>query len=169
MSKVHSGTSAEGRIPPPANRRFRKGNSGNPQGRPKGSVSLDGLTRKFALKKQVVKIGGKRQKLSRLEIVVLKLTALAASGKPAAARLTHELRSLSSPREPDQPYGVLLAPAQTTPEAFIAEQEELNKHRVEPGTEVNIENEEFMKAVRGELSPLGEALLAFHRKCQNPT
>jgi hypothetical protein len=51
-----------------------------------------------------------------------------------------------------------------TTEAFIAEQEELNKHRIEPGTEVNIEHEEFMKAVRGEPSPLGEALRAFHRK-----
>ena len=125
------------------------------------------MTRKFALKKQVVKIGGKRQKLSRLEIAILKLTALAATGKPAAARLTHQLRAVTVPREPE--HGVLLAPAQTTPEAFIAEQEELNKHRVEPGTEVNIEHEEFIKAVRGEPTPLGEALLAFHRKYQNAT
>jgi uncharacterized protein DUF5681 len=35
---------------------------------------------------------------------------------------------------------------------------------VEPGTEVNVEVEEFLKAVRGEPSPLGEALLAFHMK-----
>jgi hypothetical protein len=167
MSKDDSGAAAKGRIPPPANAQFRKGSSGNPRGRPKGSVSLDGLTRKFALKKQVVKIGGKRQKLSRLEIVIFKLTALAASGKPAAARLTHELRTLSVPKEPE--HRVLLAPAQTTPEAFFAEEEERNKHRVEPGTEVNIEHEEFIKAVRGEPSPLGEALLAFHRKWHEPT
>jgi hypothetical protein len=169
MSKADSGASAKGRVPPPANRQFRKGSSGNPQGRPKGSVSLDGLTRKFALKKQLVKIGGKRQKLSRLEIAILKLIALAAGGKPAAARLTHELRALTAPRESEQGNGALLAPAQMTPEAFVANQEELNKHRVEPGIEVNIEHEEFIKAVRGEPSPLGEALLAFHRKYQNPT
>jgi hypothetical protein len=169
MSKVDSGASAEGRIPPPANAQFRKGRSGNPQGRPKGSVSTDGLTRKFALKKQVVKIGGKRQKRSRLEIVILKLTALAAAGKPAAARLMHELSRLSVPREPDHRYGALIVPAETTVEAFIAEQEELNKYRVEPGTEVNIEHEEFVKAVRGEPTALGEALLAFHRKYHNRT
>jgi hypothetical protein len=163
MSKDDSGR-AKGRIPPPANAQFRKGSSGNPKGRPKGSVSLEGLTRKFAMKKQVVKIGGKRQKLSRLEIIVLKLTALAASGKPAAVRLMRELRFSSAPKESEQRSGVLLVPAEMTTEAFIAEQEELNKHRIEPGTEVNIEHEEFMKAVRGEPSPLGEALRAFHRK-----
>ena len=169
MSESDRRASAKGRIPPPADAQFRKGRSGNPQGRPKGSVSLDGLTRKFALKKQVVKVGGKRQKLSRLEIAIFKLTALAATGKPAAARLMHELRILSVPREPDHRYGVLLVPAETTVEAFIAEQEELNKYRVEPGTEVNIEHEEFIKAVRGEPTPLGEALLAFHRKYHEST
>jgi hypothetical protein len=116
------------------------------------------------MKKQVVKIGGKREKLSRLEILVLKLTALAASGKPAAARLVHELRNSTLPKEPERRFGVLIVPPETTMEAFMAEQEELNKHRVEPGTEVNIEHEEYMKAVRGEPSPLGEALLAFRRK-----
>jgi len=161
MDKDESGA-AKRRISPPVSAQFRKGSSGNPKGRPKGSVSLDGLTRKFALKKQVVKIGGKRQKLSRLEIVVLKLTALAASGKPAAARLMYELRNSNVPTE--HRSGVLLVPAEMTTEAFIAEQEELNKHRIEPGTEVNIEHEEYMKAVRGEPSTLGEALLAFRRK-----
>ena len=169
MGRDDSSGPAKGRRPPPADAQFRKGSSGNPRGRPKGSVSLDGLTRKFALKKQVVKIGGKRQKLSRLEIAIFKLTALAASGKPAAARLTHELRALSASKEPEHRSGVLLAPAQTTPEAFFAEQEELNKYRIEPGTEVNIEHEEFIKAVRGEPSPLGEALLAFYRKWREPT
>jgi hypothetical protein len=96
--------------------------------------------------------------------MILKLTALAASGKPAAARLADELRTHSVPREPDHRHGVLLVPGETTVEAFLAEEEERNKDRVEPGTEVNFEHEEYMKAVRGEPTALGEALLAFERK-----
>ena len=119
MGRDESSGAAKGRSPPPADAQFRKGSLGQPAGRPKGSVSLDGLTREFALKKQVVKIGGKRQKLSRLEIAIFKLTALAASGKPAAARLTHELRALGASKEPEHRSGVLLAPAQTTPRGFF--------------------------------------------------
>jgi len=54
MIKENSGVSAEGRIPPPTKSQFRQGRSGNPGGRPKGSVSLSGLTRKVALKKHTV-------------------------------------------------------------------------------------------------------------------
>jgi hypothetical protein len=37
-------------------------------------------------------------------------------------------------------------------------------HTLEPGTFVDVRAEEFLKAARGEPSPLGEALLAFHKK-----
>jgi len=46
----------------------------------------------------------------------------------------------------------------------MAEEEARNAEAVEPGTEVNVEVEEFLKTVRGEPSPLGEALIAFGRK-----
>ena len=51
----------------------------------------------------------------------------------------------------------------------MAEEEARNAGKVEPGTEINIESEEFMKAVRGEPSPLGEALLSFHKKYRAST
>jgi hypothetical protein len=49
-------------------------------------------------------------------------------------------------------------------EEFIAEEIAPNANAVEPGTQVNVETEEFLKAARGEPSPLGEALRAFQKK-----
>jgi len=164
MTKTSDGASAEGRVPPPAKTQFLKGRSGNPRGRPKGAVSIERLTRNFALKAQTVTISGKPEKLTRLEIAILKLKALAATGKPAAAALLNQLRGVLALKEPEQKGGFLIVPATATIEEFLAEEEERNKHRVEPGTEVNVEIEEFLKAVRGEPSPLGEALLAFQGK-----
>lgn len=164
MTKASNGASATGRIPPPAGTRFRKGTSGNPNGRPKGAVSIERLTRKFALKTQRVTTSGKAERMSRLEIAVLKLKFLAATGKPAAAVLLDRLRGLTAPRQSEGEGPVLLVPEAMAEEEWIKREEEANKHRTEPGTEVNVEAEEFLKAARGEPSPLGEALLAFHSK-----
>ncbi|WP_338824295.1 DUF5681 domain-containing protein [Bradyrhizobium septentrionale] len=155
---------SNGRVPPPVAARFRKAASGNRKGRPKGSVSIERLTRKFALKTQSVTISGKAERMSRLEIAILKLKVVAATGTPAAASLLSQLRGITAPKQPEPHDCVLLVPAPMTVEEWIAEQEQRNKDKVEPGSEVNVEAEEFLKAVRGEPSPLGEALLAFHRK-----
>ena len=57
----------------------------------------------------------------------------------------------------------LMVPATLTQDDWIARMQIVSKDSVEPGTEVNIEAEEFLKAARGEPSPLGEAL-PFDRK-----
>ncbi|MFK4401900.1 DUF5681 domain-containing protein [Bradyrhizobium elkanii] len=158
---------SNGRVPPPAATRFRKGTSGNPKGRPRGAVSIERLTREFALKTQrVVLPSGKAERISRLEIAILKLKAVAGAGKPAAAVLLSQLRGITAPKLPEHHDCVLLIPPPMTVEEWIVEEEERNKDKVEPGTEVNVEAEEFLKAARGEPSRLGEALLAFHRKYQ---
>ncbi|WP_166294502.1 hypothetical protein [Bradyrhizobium sp. 2S1] len=59
---------------------------------------------------------------------------------------------------------MLLVPEPLTVEEWIQSALEDNKHKKEPGTEINVEASEFLKAARDEPSPLGEALLAFHRK-----
>jgi len=58
----------------------------------------------------------------------------------------------------------LLVPAPVTPEEFMAEMEALDAGKREPGTFVDVKTEEFLKAARGEPSPLGEALRSFHKK-----
>jgi hypothetical protein len=45
----------------------------------------------------------------------------------------------------------------------VARAEARNATAVEPGTQVNVRSEEFCKAAQGEPSPLGDALLAFHK------
>jgi hypothetical protein len=164
MSKTSDGASAEGRVPPPGKAQFLKGRSGNPRGRPKGAVSIERLTRNFALKTQTVAISGELKRLSRLEIAILKLKAVAATGKPAAAALLNQLRGVTVPKERERQGGFLMVPATLTQEEWIAKMRAVSKDSVEPGTEVNVEAEESGKAARGEPSPLGEALLAFHRK-----
>ncbi|MCP1834156.1 hypothetical protein J2R76_002493 [Bradyrhizobium sp. USDA 4532] len=57
-----------------------------------------------------------------------------------------------------------MSPEALTEDEWIKREEEANRHKIEPGTEINVEADEFLKAVRGEPSPLGEALLAFHEK-----
>ena len=165
MKKENSGISAEGRSPPPAEKRFRKGRSGNPAGRPKGSISLSGLTRKVALKRHSVRIEGKPRRLTTLELLVLKLNGMAASGHPGAARLINWLRSQTESSEAESAKGdFLLVPAPVTPEEFVAEMAALDAGKLEPGTFVDVKTEEFLKAARGEASPLGEALRSFHKK-----
>jgi hypothetical protein len=90
---------------------------------------------------------------------------MAASGH---ARAAVQLNWLSLQIEPSNTEvaqgGFLLVPAPVTVEEFIAKEELRNAGKVEPGTEINIEHEEYIKAVRGEVSPLGEALRSFQKK-----
>jgi hypothetical protein len=165
MQKQNSGVSAEGRTPPPAESRFPKSRSGNLAGRPKGSISLSGLTRKVALKRYTVPIEGKRCRVTMLELLILKTQSMAASGHPGAARLINWLRSQTEPSEVESAEGgFLLVPAPVTPEEFTARAEARNAGKLEPGTFVDVTAEEFLKACRGEASPLGEALQSFHKK-----
>ena len=165
MNKPGSGTSAEGRTPPPAEKRFPKGRSGNPAGRPKGAISLNRLTRKVALKTHRVPIHGKMRRTTLLELLILKAQAMAAGGHPGAAAQINWLRAQTAQSDTDiEIGGFLLAPAPLTPEEFMAKEEARNAGKVEPGTEIDVESEEFLKAARGEPSPLGEALQAFHQK-----
>ncbi|UPK38946.1 DUF5681 domain-containing protein [Bradyrhizobium sp. 186] len=158
-------TSTErGRVLPPEDHRFLKGKSGNPRGRPKGAVSLKQLTRKFAHKKVSTPIDGNLQNADRLQITILMARAIAAQGKPTAARLLAELRAQIAQPEPDRGGGFVVVPEDLTTEEWMAQGEARNAHRVEPGTAINIEAEEFQKAARGEPTEYGQALLAFHRK-----
>lgn len=163
MHSKYNGVSADGRVPPPEEYRIPKGKSGNYKGRPRGSVSLAKLTCKVANTKYRAVIDGVSQRRTLLELVILKTQALALNGNPGAAALMKDLWGLVIGPEPVEGR-FLLVPASLTAEEFMAEEEARNAEAVEPGTVVNVKTEEFLKAVRGEPSPLGEALHAFYMK-----
>ena len=154
----------QGRTLPPPEKQFLRGQSGNRAGRPRGAVSLTRMTRKIARKMHRVKIEGKFRKISTIDLLILKLNGLAAVGKPGAPGVAGWLREQVTSPEEVASAGILLVPAEVTPEQFMADEQIRNVGKVEPGTEINIEHEEYVKAARGEASPLGEALRAFHKK-----
>jgi hypothetical protein len=72
---------------PPKPTRFRKGHSGNPKGRPRGSKNASSLLDE-ALKEQViVSENGRRRKVTKLEAILTQLVNKAAQGDHRAAQL----------------------------------------------------------------------------------
>ena len=74
-----------------------------------------------------------------------------------------ELGAKVSPVQ-DKPGGLLLVPAEVSVEEYLAEEEARNANAQDPTTYVNHKSEEMCKAARGIYSPLGEAVLALHRR-----
>jgi hypothetical protein len=71
---------------PPVNMRFKKGQSGNPRGRPKGGRSLATILNRALRERVVINEGGRRKTVTKLEAAVKQVTNKAASGDPVAGR-----------------------------------------------------------------------------------
>jgi len=153
-----------GRTPPPAEHRFLKGTSGNKRGRPKGAVSLKKLTHKVARKKHRVVVDGRVVRKTLLQLVIEVVIRGAASGAPSMAVLQKEIRAKVRPQEGEKPGGLLVVHEVLPVEEFIAQEEERNADAQDPTTYVNHKSEEFCKAVKGIPTPLGEAILASHKR-----
>lgn len=76
---------------PPKNTQFKKGQSGNPKGRPKGSANPDVLIRKLLLKPVTVTQNGKATKVPVIEALLTKVLSMAASGDHKALRLAWDM------------------------------------------------------------------------------
>ena len=72
---------------PPKVTRFKKGQSGNPKGRPKGSNNLGTLIQQELQKSIVIKEGDQKRKLTKLEAVAVRLTNDALKGNSRAIEL----------------------------------------------------------------------------------
>jgi hypothetical protein len=71
---------------PPDHTRFRKGQSGNPQGRPKGTLNMATVLERTLREKVIINENGKRKTVSKLEAAVKQLVNKAASGDLVALR-----------------------------------------------------------------------------------
>ncbi|NWF35890.1 DUF5681 domain-containing protein [Mariprofundus sp. KV] len=65
---------------PPKGGQFKKGQSGNPNGRPKGSKNFMTILAKELNQKVVVNENGKKKKISRMEAMVKRLVSEALQG-----------------------------------------------------------------------------------------
>jgi hypothetical protein len=87
---------------PPAKTRFKKGQSGNPKGRPKAASrprALNDLVSTCLLNEIDVTLGGKRQKKQALEAVILKLTLMALGGDVRAIRTIIDIAGKHIPNQ----------------------------------------------------------------------
>jgi hypothetical protein len=65
---------------PPVGTRFKKGVSGNPKGRPKGSLNVATVFTKTLRERVVINEGGQRKSVTKLEAALKQLVNKAASG-----------------------------------------------------------------------------------------
>lgn len=70
----------------PEHTRFKKGQSGNPKGRPKGAKGFKTILRKELLRTISVTEQGKSRKMSTFKVVLRKLSNDAMMGKPHAVK-----------------------------------------------------------------------------------
>ena len=87
-----SGDYAVGYGKPPEHTRFQKGQSGNPKGRPKGSLNLATALNRALREKVVVTENGRRKTLTKLDVAIKGLVNRAVKGDPKA---TQQMLSLA--------------------------------------------------------------------------
>jgi len=80
-------TASVGYCNPPEHSRFEKGHSGNPQGRPKGTLNMATVLERTLREKVVINESGKRKTITKLEAAFKQLTNKAASGELKALQL----------------------------------------------------------------------------------
>jgi hypothetical protein len=84
---------------PPESARFKKGQSGNPKGRPKGSLNVATVFIKTLREKVVINENGQRKTVTKLEAAIKQLVNKAASGELPALRHLVELARDSEARQ----------------------------------------------------------------------
>lgn len=71
---------------PPEHTRFRKGQSGNPSGKPRKVLSDDEILLRELSSRVTITEGGKRKRMTKLEVMMKKLVNLAMQGDSKAVR-----------------------------------------------------------------------------------
>jgi hypothetical protein len=80
---------------PPAHSRFKKGQSGNPQGRPKGTLNFVSVLQRTLRERVVINENGRRRTITKLEAAVKQLVNRSAGGDMNAFRMLFSLAQLA--------------------------------------------------------------------------
>jgi hypothetical protein len=88
---------------PPAGTRFKKGQSGNPKGRPKGTLNMATVLARTLREKVVINENGQRKVITKLEAAVKQLVNKAASGDLRALRHLADLVTSAEERAAQAP------------------------------------------------------------------
>lgn len=94
-SKAVAETQAVGYGRPPKRTRFVRGRSGNPKGRPKGSVSLQQLIRKQLNQRITVTVAGKRQTMTKKEAIAMTIVTSGLKSDPRAVSAILQIEALA--------------------------------------------------------------------------
>jgi|SRR5579862_370026 len=86
-----NGTNDVGYGKPPKNSRFKVGRSGNPKGRPKGSLNLATVLQRTLRETIVISENGRRKVMTKLEAAVAELVKKATCGDGRAIRYLCQL------------------------------------------------------------------------------
>ncbi len=87
---------------PPKHAQFKKGQSGNPNGRRKGSLGVGPLTRKVFGEYIKIKVDGATAHVSAIEAILMRIKAGALKGEPKPTKLALELYVRYNPEEPKE-------------------------------------------------------------------
>ena len=79
---------------PPREFQFKKGQSGNPNGRPKGSLNLATILARTLREKVTVNEGGRRRAITKLEAAAKQIVNKAAAGDAGAIRFLFGLAQI---------------------------------------------------------------------------
>jgi hypothetical protein len=82
---------------PPKHTQFRKGQSGNPKGRPRGAKGLSTIARETMTEKMPVRAGGVEKKMPRIEALLFRMFELAMKGNMRAAAEIMKLYAAAVP------------------------------------------------------------------------
>ena len=83
-NKVRGTEQKIGRGNPPKHTQFRKGATGNPKGRPKGSKNLSTYLMEAARDHVTATVGGRTRKISKIQATAMQLATKATGGNQAA-------------------------------------------------------------------------------------
>ena len=96
-------TSQVGYCNPPGHARFKKGQSGNPKGRPKGTLNMATVLERALREKVVINENGRRKTVTKLEASIKQLINKAASGELKALQLLTALVRSAEERSIKEP------------------------------------------------------------------